>query len=144
MYKINLYATNNNVTTQSNGLVFATEVTSDVLASISLECFEVNYEKTKKSDVREIAGSILVDDNVYKETLNVVTDRYVISDFGNIQSNLIDVLKNNYKFVEIVTYEFEAFTSNYMMPFELQDYGIELNAGRKWFTLGMEKNNGKN
>ena len=110
----------------------------------TLECFEINYEKTKKSEAREIAGSILVDDNVYKETLNVITDRYVITDFGNIQKKLIDVLKNDYKFVEIVTYEFEPFTSNYMMPFEIIDYGIELNAGRKWFNLGMEKNNGKN
>jgi len=144
MYKINLYATNAGIATQTNGYVFGTEVTADVLASISLECFEINFEDEKKSDPREIAGSILVDENIYKDSLAIVTDRYIISDFGNIQKKLVSVLRNDYKFVEIVTYEFDAFPPNSMMPFEIIDYGIEKNAGRKWFNLGMEKNNGKN
>jgi hypothetical protein len=140
MHKIAIYTTANPVALGCDGLADKSTVIAGVLSCIELNCYEINFENKKDSEVRVVAGKRRSDDNVYIDTMQVVTERYKISDFGQIQSNLISVLQKDNKYIDIIAYEFVPF-SNKVFPFEIQNFAIERAFPFKYFNLDIVKNN---
>jgi len=137
--QITLYGMTTEATLNSNG--YATK--SALTGSLVLEVYEINYEQSKFSEMREIWGGVLADDNLYRETFQIVTERVLLEDFGTYQSNLITLLKKRYKYIAVDNYSFVPFTNTLAMPFEVSNFSINKSGGRKWFTMTLEKANAK-
>jgi hypothetical protein len=140
MYQIKLFGELNKITEDVNGLV---DVTSLGTNHITLDCYFLNFEYDKLSEKREISGSIFVDDNIYRYGFAIVTERYSVANFGVFQSDLIEILRSNYLYCQVLSYEFEPFADTKAMPFVVSDYSINFSKGYKWFTMKLEKVNGK-
>jgi hypothetical protein len=143
LYKATLYGLSSNLALNTDGYALSSEVIANQLSSIEFECFELNFEYDKLSEVREANGGLNKDDNTYKEGFTVVTDRYELPVFGSLQSQLINVLRREYKYVMSSDYEFVPFSSTLAMPFEVESYGIEHSSPHKWYNLKLVKSNAK-
>jgi len=142
IYNITLYATTSEITLQTDGLCLATEVIAGSLASMDLDCYYLNFEQPKISEVMESVGGILKDDDVYSKQFNIVTERWLIADFGAKENSLINVLKNTNKYIKVNTYSFVPFETSKMMPIAVMSKSVpESVGGYKWFELELQKNN---
>ena len=141
MFGITIYGVPNPITEDSSGFVLKTALSA--ADNIELECSFINYEYDLKSDSRTIAGNNYVNDNIFRDGINITTDRYLLKDFGDMQKDLIDILRNKYLYVSIDNYSFEPFSDTLAMPVVIESYSLNWSKGYKWFTIKMVKANGK-
>lgn len=141
LYKCILYGLSCNLILVTDGYVLASEVIANHLSSISFDCYELNYEYEKLSELRDGVGGLNKDDNVYKEGFEVVTQRVLVSEFGTVQSSLVNVLENEYKSILVCDYDFIPYPNTYAMPFEVESFSVERGDNRKWYSLKLVKSN---
>ena len=136
MLKVKLYGRANNVTLDSNNFATVTDLTG---ANVyEMNCYFINANNEKLSEAREIAGGIMVDDKAYRKGFRLVSERYLLADYGAKMVDLQTVLKNNYLFIEIIDYAFTLHGAGKSIPFEVMSYSeSESNGGRKWFEMSL-------
>ena len=126
----------------TNGNVLVTGLSAST--NVTLNCLGINFGFDKKSEVTEIAGAVLVDAKIYKDTFNIVTEYTILENFGTYLSNLASVLHKNYLYIQVIDYPFEPFDPLQAMPFEVMSFAVsDSRKGYKNITLELEKRNGK-
>ena len=136
MLKVKLYGRANNVTLDSNNFATVTDLTgADVY---EMNCYFINANNEKLSEAREIAGGIMIDAKTYRKGFRLVSERYLLADFGANMVSLQTVLNNNYLYIEVIDYAFTLHGTGKCIPFEVMSYSeSEASGGRKWFELGL-------
>lgn len=141
LYNVTLYGLSSALETETNGNCLVSEVVAAHLVSIDIDAFFLLFRPEKYSEVRTAAGGIKKDDNVYGDTFDIQTKKFQLSEFGDFQSNLIEVLRSEAKYIQVNTYDFSCFSSAECMPFEVTSITNENSNSWNSYSIKLEKAN---
>ena len=141
LFNVTLYGLSCGIEPEANGNCLVSEVVAAHLVSIDIDAFYLLYRPEKYSEVRTAAGGIKKDDNVYGDTFDIQTKKFQLSEFGDFQSNLIEVLRSEAKYIQVNQYDFECFSSAECMPFEVSSITHENSNSWNSYSIKLEKAN---